>query len=1380
MNQGTKRFWMLALAIFLGCVQVLPITVALAAEGKIYHVKMDGDDDGTSGLTWSDSFATLQKALESAVSGDQIWIAKGTYYPTKEIDPADPRTKTFQMKKGVAIYGGFPADAEDGSTERDWVKNETILSGDLGIQQDTSDNAYHVFYHYQLNLDKNSLLDGVTITGGNANGTGNHQIGGGMYNRVSHPKLHNVTIRGNTATTGGGMANDYSNPVLESVTIRDNRSTESAGGIDNNFSSPLLTDVLILDNTAAEYAGGIQNSGGEPKLTNVEISGNKAIAYDGGGIYNWNSNPVLSNVTIRRNKAKSGGGMANLQLSRPVLNHVTISENEATQNTGGGIDNNNSHPVLTHVTVQANKAGTTGGGIQNFKSSPVLTNVLMVSNQAKSGGGGMHSSNDSRPVLTNVTISGNNSTSGYGGLGHSNSSTTSLRNSIVWGNSKTNANIQELEIGNSLVNSPDPKFLLVQQGNYRLQSDSPAIGAGSSEYYERNQTPDLSGIITDMDGNPRLIGEEMDMGAYEFQDKAGLTSLAIMGNQTALAIEPAFSSSVVNYKTILSSGITELMFAPTLKDPTSVGKWRINDGGWSPVVSGSQHEVQISSGENKIEIQIEAGHGESKTYTVTLLRIPKPNFTLSHTDWINQDVTVTLSGESEMMLEYSLDGQQWVAYVGPFKIVEENQTKIYARQTDAFQNVSEIAEAEVRIDKTAPVITLNGDAVLSIHRGSAFSDPGAQVTDNLDPNPQISVTGLVDTNRLGEYTLTYEAVDHAGNQAVPVIRTVKVVREDALLKPTILLDPSGWTKGDVEVTVSGESGTKLEYSLDGQQWVAYVGPFTIRDENQTKLYARQTDALQNVSEVAEAEIHIDRRAPVITLNWASTMSIYRGSVFQDPGVRITDNIATGLTPVVTGTVDTNKLGTYTLQYDAADWAGNQAAPVTRTIRVISRPVTPPPPVEVPVPVTKVTLTPQTLTLTVGEESATLQATITPSNATNRAVSWSSSNPSVAAVDATGKVTAKQAGQATITVTTADGNKTASSEVTVVDEENEKLQLEVSLSDIHLKPGASKSFKVYAVEGEERTEITKNKDTIYDIDNDLISVKRGRITAGKKAGKAQITVRYSGAETTITVTVKKEEADRLTLKASDSLLLIEPNLTVSFRVYAVGPNTLENITHDKNTTYSIDSDLAKVTAGRVKTGKEEGETELTIHYLGEELTIPVVISKISVKSLTASTQKLLLEMDEEKTLSIRAKMSNKREKDVTELVDWSSSTSGIVEVAEDGTIIPLKKGTAVLTARYGGRNVNISVRVVDEKELQELHATYSSLSLEEGETASLAITAIYERNHKEDVTEEVEWSVDDPEIATVENGVITGISEGVTTITATYAGKEVEISIKVQK
>ena len=86
-------------------------------------------------------------------------------------------------------------------------------------------------------------------------------------------------------------------------------------------------------------------------------------------------------------------------------------------------------------------------------------------------------------------------------------------------------------------------------------------------------------------------------------------------------------------------------------------------------------------------------------------------------------------------------------------------------------------------------------------------------------------------------------------------------------------------------------------------------------------------------------------------------------------------------------------------------------------------------VSTPIAVTGVTLDKATVTL-VEQETVTLKATVKPEKAPNKAVTWSSNKPDVAAVDKDGKVTAKKTGEATITVTTTDGDKTASCKVTV--------------------------------------------------------------------------------------------------------------------------------------------------------------------------------------------------------------------------------------------------------------------------------------------------------------------------------------------------------------
>ena len=108
------------------------------------------------------------------------------------------------MKKGLKIYGGFAGtetSVDDRTDFRVGGANETILSGDIGTSGDNSDNCYNVVYlPGNIGLTRDDLLDGVTITGGNANGSSfPHSCGGGICNYNASPTLKNVTIRNNSA-----------------------------------------------------------------------------------------------------------------------------------------------------------------------------------------------------------------------------------------------------------------------------------------------------------------------------------------------------------------------------------------------------------------------------------------------------------------------------------------------------------------------------------------------------------------------------------------------------------------------------------------------------------------------------------------------------------------------------------------------------------------------------------------------------------------------------------------------------------------------------------------------------------------------------------------------------------------------------------------------------------------------------------------------------------------------------------------------------------------------------------------------------------------------------------------------------------------------------
>lgn len=86
-------------------------------------------------------------------------------------------------------------------------------------------------------------------------------------------------------------------------------------------------------------------------------------------------------------------------------------------------------------------------------------------------------------------------------------------------------------------------------------------------------------------------------------------------------------------------------------------------------------------------------------------------------------------------------------------------------------------------DTTAPVITLNGDAAMTISLNSTFSDPGATATDDEDGDITPTVSGTVNKDLTGTYTLTYSATDAAGNVAEET-RTVTVVNDAASLAGT--------------------------------------------------------------------------------------------------------------------------------------------------------------------------------------------------------------------------------------------------------------------------------------------------------------------------------------------------------------------------------------------------------------------------------------------------------------------------------------------------------------------------------------------------------------------------------------------------------------------
>ena len=490
----------------------------------VVYVDVDatGDDDGSS---WDDAFVNLQDAREYAISEDigEIWVAEGSYYPDQgsSVTSGD-RTATFQLVNDVAIYGGF-AGNESEREERDPESNETILSGDIGNPGFADDNSYHVVTG--SNVDTTAVLDGVTVTKGNANGNGTKRHGAGMYVDGGSPTVWNVDFVDNTAQRyGGGMYNiDGSEPIVQEGAFRDN---------------------------TANYGGGMYNDGSKPTVKEVNFEDN-SVSEGGGGMYNFNgSNPSIDQSRFIGNTANDwGGGMSNYQGSAPAINRCYFAGNEA-GNGGGAVNNNSNATVITNTVFSGNSANQ-GGAIRGGLET--IVNSTFSGNTANGTGGAIYLGDDPDPVIYNAVLSGNSASTGdeiggdlYGG--------PFMAYSLVQGGVPDG--IQDG--GNNVAGNPNFVDNDGQDGevgtgddDLRLKEGSLGIDMGSNEALDVDNDGE-DDLLKDFAGNPRIYdgdgdGEGIaDMGAYEKQPLAPPSNLTanVSGQQVELSWEESNTTGV--------------------------------------------------------------------------------------------------------------------------------------------------------------------------------------------------------------------------------------------------------------------------------------------------------------------------------------------------------------------------------------------------------------------------------------------------------------------------------------------------------------------------------------------------------------------------------------------------------------------------------------------------------------------------------------------------------------------------------------------------------------------------------------------------------------------------------------------------------------------
>lgn len=494
------------------------------------------------GGSWATAYPDLQDGLNHAYnySIDEVWVAKGTYFPSKDVNgnssPTDPRTKTILIKDGYNVYGGFLGN-ESVRTDRDWVNNKTIINGDIGTTGVSTDNCYHVI---SANTQTGDTLDGFIITKGNADGNGtNEDVGAGLLVSTSssiaigHCVLtHSYALTSAAIQVLGGSGNltcynteikdnsqDYGSAVIlscdaqfDSCLFHSNITTTSQGAgalaISGSSAKVTCSNTLFESNRGIEKGAAFSGGGQRISVINCEFNGNESIDGSGAALYASGLDSLfINNCVFDSNIAEwSGAIVAGSSGDTVAIANSVFYGNRADSGSGGaiGIITNGPEALIYNCCFIENSAYTDGGAINSGGQADIINCTFYQNTAATSGGAISSTSTDN---IKNCIFSSNQAAPGTEDVSGSPTITYSITQTNISGT------------GNDF--GGDPNFFepLNPIGNdsiWMTDDDGLRIADPSDAY---NTGTDVTGspynIGTDITGTNRKQDNTVDMGAYE-------------------------------------------------------------------------------------------------------------------------------------------------------------------------------------------------------------------------------------------------------------------------------------------------------------------------------------------------------------------------------------------------------------------------------------------------------------------------------------------------------------------------------------------------------------------------------------------------------------------------------------------------------------------------------------------------------------------------------------------------------------------------------------------------------------------------------------------------------------------------------------------------
>jgi predicted outer membrane repeat protein len=538
------------------------IATRLTVAGILLFCGVGGADE----LHVPSEYLTIQAALDAARGGDEVIIADGTYTGEGNHDlyflylPSGAVTVRSQSGPDNCIIDckATQADPHVGFFARSRVTlvGLTIING------------------YGMGLYGYDHTGGAILCYGNGGPRiincifrdNSAEQGGAIYCYPNtNVTIANCTFSNNSAgQAGGAIYADQATVALFDCTINRNSAEEHGGGICSTEATLNLVDCTVRCNSANAGGGLYCDAGTSATINNCAVIANSATGvrwpWGGGGIYCTEANISIIDTLISLNLAgaegqgdrfRGGGGIHSVNTSLTITNsNITANRvrGDYSFSQGGGIyfrglyssDDKAASFTIRNSTIAGNSAAY-GSAVHSTESYPVITGCVITrnsSNDRRYGRGGaaiVSIKDDAGSIISNCTVVGN-FPSGFGGMRESHVITNSIlyhngdderhptqvegatiKYSNVQGGYGGEGNIDAdpcfIDLGtgywdpNGTPKDRSDDFWVWTEGDYHLLPTSPCIDGGDNGYF-------LS--ATDLDGDPRIMGRKIDMGAYEY------------------------------------------------------------------------------------------------------------------------------------------------------------------------------------------------------------------------------------------------------------------------------------------------------------------------------------------------------------------------------------------------------------------------------------------------------------------------------------------------------------------------------------------------------------------------------------------------------------------------------------------------------------------------------------------------------------------------------------------------------------------------------------------------------------------------------------------------------------------------------------------------